>query len=360
MRRVDTLIVGGGPAGAAAAIGLARGGRSPLILERQREGADALCGGFLSWTTIAALERLGVPAEGLGGHRIDRMKMFAGHRTACAHLPAPAMGISRQRLDACLLARAELEGAAVERGVAASHFDDGGITTADGALLRFDRMVLATGKHELRGLARPAAEGDRMVGLRWRLAASPRLLEILAHTIEIHCFRGGYAGLVMQEETANLCLAVSRRRLAEEGTPDALLLALSRECPALEGRLSASSGLGERQAIANMPYGWRARSSLPHVYRIGDQAGVIPSLAGEGLAIALVSGARAARAILQGRAAETFQPRLARHLRRPIGVAGAIADLACRPGGARTIVALAGMSPAIPNLAARLARVRPA
>ena len=59
----------------------------------QGEGADALCGGFLSWTTIDALERLGVPAEGLGGHCIDRMKMFAGHRTACARLPAPAMGV---------------------------------------------------------------------------------------------------------------------------------------------------------------------------------------------------------------------------------------------------------------------------
>ncbi|WP_019833525.1 NAD(P)/FAD-dependent oxidoreductase [Sphingomonas sp. PR090111-T3T-6A] len=357
---MDTLIVGGGPAGAAAAIGLARGGRSPLILERQREGADPLCGGFLSWTTIAALERLGVHVDDLGGHRIDRMKMFAGNRSASARLPAPAVGISRRRLDASLLARAELEGAAVERGVAASHFDDGEIATTDGAALRFDTMVLATGKHELRGLARPAPEGERMVGLRWRLGASRRLHEILANTIEIHCFRGGYAGLVMQEETANLCLAVSRHRLAEESSAEALLLALSRECPALEARLSACSGLGERQAIANMPYGWRARSSLPHVYRVGDQAGVIPSLAGEGLAIALVSGGLAARAILQGRATDAFQPDLAHRLRRPFRVAGAVTDLACRPDGARMIVALANLSPAIPNLAARLARVRQA
>ncbi|MBM3928865.1 MAG: FAD-binding protein, partial [Sphingomonadales bacterium] len=53
MRRPGALILGGGPAGAAAAIALAGHGIRAAILERTREQADALCGGFLSWRTLA-------------------------------------------------------------------------------------------------------------------------------------------------------------------------------------------------------------------------------------------------------------------------------------------------------------------
>ena len=62
MRRA-ALIVGGGPAGSAAAITLARGGHAPLLVERTRETADALCGGFISWRTIDSLERLGIDPD---------------------------------------------------------------------------------------------------------------------------------------------------------------------------------------------------------------------------------------------------------------------------------------------------------
>ena len=48
----DTLIVGGGPAGAAAAIMLAEAGIRAIVLERSRDTGDALCGGFLSWRSI--------------------------------------------------------------------------------------------------------------------------------------------------------------------------------------------------------------------------------------------------------------------------------------------------------------------
>src|SRR5262249_11943500 len=60
MRRTAALILGGGPAGAAAAIRLAEQGLRPLVIERNRETGDALCGGFLSWRTLESLARLGV------------------------------------------------------------------------------------------------------------------------------------------------------------------------------------------------------------------------------------------------------------------------------------------------------------
>ncbi|MGZ3258959.1 MAG: FAD-dependent monooxygenase, partial [Croceibacterium sp.] len=56
----EPLIVGAGPAGCAAAIVLARGGAHPLLVDRDAEVGDALCGGFLSWRTAEKLRGLGV------------------------------------------------------------------------------------------------------------------------------------------------------------------------------------------------------------------------------------------------------------------------------------------------------------
>ena len=75
MRRKDPLIIGAGPAGCAAAIGLARAGAQPLILERARDTGDALCGGFLSWRTMATLNRLGVA---ISGHPLHPLPVFSG------------------------------------------------------------------------------------------------------------------------------------------------------------------------------------------------------------------------------------------------------------------------------------------
>ena len=106
------LIIGGGPAGASAAILLAKGGARPLIVERAAETGDAICGGFLSWRTLARLETLGVTADALGGHPVDTLRLFAGKHMAQAPLPGGAMGVSRHRLDTLLIERAVAAGAA--------------------------------------------------------------------------------------------------------------------------------------------------------------------------------------------------------------------------------------------------------
>ncbi len=353
------LIVGGGPAGAAAAIGLARAGLPPLLIERDAETRDALCGGFLSWATIRRLSGLGVDPLALGAHPVDRVVLFSGARSASARLPAPAAALSRRALDTALIEQAQAAGAAIQRGVGAKALENGRLRLDDGGEVSTDRLVLATGKHELRGAARPRASGDVAVGLRWRLAPSPALHRLAAGRIELHLFRGGYAGLVLQEDGgANLCLAVRRSRFAEAGSrPEALLEAILREAPALAARFDAAAGIGAPQAVANVPYGWRARDGEPGLYRIGDQAGVIPSLAGEGIAIAIASGLAAADAIATGQPSTRFQPALADRLRRPIAIAAGLWHLAEQPAGAGLLIAGTRLAPGLAGLAARFTRL---
>jgi flavin-dependent dehydrogenase len=349
MRRTSALIVGGGPAGASAAIALARGGAMPVLIERCPGERDLVCGGFLGWDALAALRRLGLDPAVLGARPIHRLRLVSGKRIVEAALPKAAAGLSRRRLDAALLEMAEGAGAAILRGRTARALDGRCVRLDGGAEMEADTVFLATGKHELRGAAREIGDRPVSVGLR---AALPHVPD-LEGTIELHLFDGGYAGLLLQEDgTTNLCLTVTRARMTDR---DALIADLIGESPLLGDRIGGS--LPEHwDAVSGVPYGWRASATEPGRYRVGDQAAVIASIAGDGIAVALASGAAAAHACLAGDSAEDFQRGFARRAARPIGIAEMLRKLAARQGRRKLMMGLAGI-PGLANAAARLTRI---
>jgi len=360
----SVVIAGGGPAGSAAAILLARGGTRPLLIERSREAQDVVCGGFLGADAIALLARVGIDPAALGARPIGRVRLIAGKRVAEADLPFPAAGLSRRTLDAALISRAAEEGAAVERGVAIRTVDavTRRIHLADESMIETGALFLATGKHELRGLARPVpAALDPALGLRVRLEPSPALAAALAHRIELHLFRDGYAGLLIQDDGAiNLCLSVAQSRLkAADGQPARLIEALSNEAPLLAERFGAAASVGAWSSVARVPYGWRARHSDPGIFRLGDQSAVIASLAGDGIAIALASAASAAQFYLSGgpAAASAFQLAFADNARRPVRVASLLKKMGETPWLAGPLIGLLGHAPSLVRQAAALTRI---
>lgn len=357
MRSVPALIVGGGPAGAAVALRLAQAGLPHLLIERSREVGDALCGGFLSWRSLATLARMGVTADELNPRPVRRTRLFAGGQVAEARLPQAGVGVSRRRLDTVLIARAVATGAAVERGVAARSIA-GRSVAVDGATIACDTLFLASGKHDVRGAARAVVRAaDPTLGLRVRLPVDPVLTRLVGDAVELHLFDRGYAGLVLQEDgSANVCMAVHRSRLAAVGDPAALLAELGRELPALGERLVRAAGPPSVDAVANVPYGWRTGDTAPGVYRLGDQAAVIPSLAGEGMGIALASGLAAAAAYVRDDGAERFQRRFHAATARPVRIAGLIRAVAESPAAAPWLVR-AARAPLLTWLAARLTRI---
>ena len=326
----------------------------PVLIERCPGERDLVCGGFLGWDALAALNRLGLDPAALGARPIHRLRLAARGRIVEIALPWPAAGLSRRRLDAALLRMAEEAGASVLRGRAARAFEDGCVRLDDGEEMIADALFLATGKHELRGAGRAIGTRAVSVGLRTALAPNPRLAEALAGTIELHLYDGGYAGLLLQEDgAANLCLSVARERMADG--PEALLALLVKEAPLLGERIAAAAP-GPWEAIAGIPYGWRALSTPPGCFRIGDQAAVTASLAGDGIAIALASGAAAAHACLRGDGAEAYQSAFARRARRPVAIAEALRHMAENPLRRRLMLGLARL-PVLAKAAARLTRI---
>jgi flavin-dependent dehydrogenase len=360
MRRTHPLIVGGGPAGAMAAIRLAQAGEQALLLERTTGPQDVVCGGFLSSDTLAMLESVGIDAFAFGGRRVTQLRLVAGQRTTLIDLPFLAAGLSRRTLDAALLSRVET----VERGVTVRAIDPAEPVArlADGTAIAAPAIFLATGKHDLRGAGREASPGDDpSVGMRVRLAPSPALQSALAGRIELILLDHGYAGLVLHEDgSANLCFTIAQSRLeAASGNRTQLLEELAAEAPVLSDRIGQANGLGDWASVARVPYGWRTDTTRPGLFRLGDQAAVIASLAGDGIAIALKSGAMAADHYMRGGAdsAIGFQRNFAKAARRPLQVADGLRALAESSGLASFGIRALGAFPAAARIATRATRI---
>lgn len=356
------LVIGAGLAGSASAIGLARAGAPPLLVERAKETGDAICGGFLSWQTLATLDRLGLDTAALGGQRVTMVRLFAGKRTLEAPLPRPGMGLSRRRLDTLLLAEAGRLGTAVERGVTVRRVDSGTAMTSDGATLTSDAIMLGVGKHGLASQPRPApakVAADPVIGLRLRIAASPSGKRLVGEAVELFLFDRGYAGLVRQEDgSINLCLAVHKSRLAEaESRPESLIAQWGEDNPRLGERMASGDAVGSIDAIASVPYGWRANTTESGLWKLGDQAACIPSLAGEGMGIALASAESAVAAWRRGEGAESWQQRFSDRLVLPMAVARVAWTAAEHPRWNATAVSLLAHAPWLLGRLARATRV---
>ncbi|MBU8540950.1 NAD(P)/FAD-dependent oxidoreductase [Falsiroseomonas tokyonensis] len=354
-----SLILGGGPAGAAAAITLARAGAAPLLVERAAAPAEKVCGEFLGADAAALLAGLGLDLAALGAVPIRSAQFGAGRHRSRMPLPFAAWSLPRLTLDAALLARAEEAGAELHCGAAALVAEAGPrgwrLRLADGATPEGAQLVLATGKHEMRGLARPAAGGSLGVKLALHGVEMGEAIALLACP-------GGYAGLQPRAGGgANLCLALA------PGTPG--LAQAARDPAALLAHVAAASDLAAELlraarpawprplTVAGVPYGYlhRAAGGPGGLFRVGDQAAVVPSLCGDGIAMALASGQRAAEAIRAGAGAEAFHAAWASSVRPGMRLAGLADGLMARTPQA--LVRLAGAWPGLAGWAARGTRM---
>lgn len=308
---VDNLVIGGGPAGAAAAIQLATNGREVMLLERKPEAHDKVCGEFISWEAAQYLTALGVNLAMLGAEPVTQLSLIHKDTVIEAALPFTAWSLSRRRLDAALLERAAQAGAKIrcgttakelrpERGSWAVSLRSKGPSARSRAECLARHVFLASGKYDLRHWQRrrPQANGDRIgFKMHFHLASSEQ--RRLRNTVELHLFDHGYAGIEPVEDgKANLCFLVSRDvyQRCNKSWPE-LLDWLGQRSPQLRARLAGAAPVWPQPlAVYGTPYGYvhRPGAERPGLYRLGDQMAVTPSLVGDGIAIALHSGVLAA------------------------------------------------------------------
>ncbi|HLY58791.1 MAG TPA: FAD-dependent oxidoreductase [Stellaceae bacterium] len=358
----EILVIGGGLAGAAAAAHLARAGRQVTLVERERGPHDKVCGEFLAPQAQLSLEELGIDIATLGAAPIACVRLAAGDDVIERQLPFPAVGLPRRVLDEAVLRRAGDCGADIRRGcrvVALSRSDSGWQARLDsGEIMTARTVVLATGKHDLRGFRRPAGLHRDLVGFRQHFTLSTSQAAALGGSVELALFSGGYAGLQPAGEgRANLCLVVRGGVLLRLGSWPALLEAIAAEVGLLAKRLDGAVACGARpSAVASIPYGavrWRAGG----LWRVGDQAAVMPSFAGEGMALALRSAELAAAMLCRGMTPEAFQRRLAMAAAPRVVGASVLSHLLVAPAGQRIAMVLGRLCPPLLSGTARATRL---
>lgn len=156
--RFDIAVIGGGPAGAALATRAARGGARVVVFEKGPYGRDKVCGDGLTPRAVAALEELKISLD--RAHRIDGLRMIAGKRVRelpwgtehadGGRFPVHGAVWPRRRLDAALIDAALESGADVrfDSDVSSVVIDESGrvtgVSTANGDVAA-DLVVLAAG-----------------------------------------------------------------------------------------------------------------------------------------------------------------------------------------------------------------------
>jgi flavin-dependent dehydrogenase len=362
----ELLVIGGGLAGAGLAIPLAEAGWRVTLVEREAGPHDKVCGEFLSREAMLYLRALGVDPVSLGAVPIARVRVAGRRGDAAVDLPFAAASLSRRVLDEALLARAVAAGVTLHRGrrvIALDHglLDHGFIARLDdGTRLMAPQVALATGKHDLRGQRRPPGRQNDLVGFKRHFRLAPDQSTALAGHVELMLFADGYAGLEpIEDGLANLCLVVRQRRLtALGGAWPALFDHVAQAVPLLGRRLAGAEGMGARAlAIATIPYGHVAAPAQPGLWRLGDQAAVIPSFSGDGMSIALHSARLAADHLLAGRSSASFQTRLAADVGAQVRRATLLSQALVHSSVQGGLLLAARALPGLMNLVARATRV---
>ncbi len=302
MERFDVAVVGAGPAGSVTAIHLARGGARVLLLDKARFPRDKPCGGGL---TLRAVRQLPVDPAPVVEHEVDRMEFRLGWRSRFERQGRRGPFVlmtQRRRLDQYLVEQAAAAGAEFRDGVKARVEDGtGGLSLHVGETpVQAEIVVGADGANgttaRALGLGGPithgvAYEGNAPFDERYRGLA----------VIELGTIPGGYGWIFPKGDHVNVGVG-----------------GWEAEGPHLRGHLSElcrRSGIDEAglESVRGHRLPLRRAGFVPAGRRallVGDAAGLVDPLTGDGMYEAFVSARLAAEAaldVLAGRA-ETVEP----------------------------------------------------
>ncbi|RUR32551.1 NAD(P)/FAD-dependent oxidoreductase [Vreelandella nanhaiensis] len=363
----ETVIIGGGPAGAAAAIKLSRQGMPVRLLERKPGPHHKVCGEFISYEAAQNLKELGLDLAALGAEPIRNVRIYNGENELTFDLPFTAWSLSRRLLDSALIEQAGCAGANVALGTAVKQLSrthegwklvarsqsSAGQTSTE---LSAQTVFLASGKHELRNWKRNVKASNRygLIGLKMHFRPSTLQQAQWKNTVEIHLFNGGYAGLEpIEKGDVNLCFLISQDIYkACGGNWLRVLNWLGRTSSHMKQRLATLTPRWcDPLAVSGIPYGYihSPNDSVPNLFSLGDQAAVIPSFAGDGIAIALHTASLAAYVHTTGGDSRTYQQLAFNDLTQPVRNAEVLASMLSNRLGRTAAFACARLWPTLPR-----------
>jgi len=296
----DLIVIGGGPAGTSSAITAARAGAGVLLLERGRLPRQRVCGEFVSAESLALLAGLlGRTAADLQQRavQIPEARLFVDGRVISASLDPAAASITRFDLDADLWQAAEDSGVETRLQTAVESVAGGGPFQVSTSVGDFGSQAVICAAGRWSNLSHKSDFTNGQSGERWLGVKAHFAEQSPPSSVDLYFFEGGYCGVQpvrltggdRREGRINACAMVR---------PD-----IARSLPEV---------FAQNPRLAERSQSWEPRmepvSTSPLIFHepqpiqdgmllAGDAAGFVDPFVGDGISLALRSGAAAAECL---------------------------------------------------------------
>lgn len=295
----DVAIVGGGLAGLAAAILLSRKGHAVVLFEKEKYPFHKVCGEYISLESWNFLESLGLPLSKMQLPFIDTLLLTAPNGNAfTSKLSLGGFGISRYLLDNSLSAIAKQNGVHLmeETKVDAINFEDGfeiyfnSKSTVEknikakiclAAFGKRSNMDVKWKRHFLQSVDKRL---DNYVGIKYHIKTQWK-----ENIIGLHNFENGYCGISkIEEDKYCLCYMTNAENLKKSGNDiqqmEKNILYKNHHLK----KIFAESEICQTFPVVISQINFNKKTQVEdHVLMIGDAAGMITPLCGNGMSIAL-------------------------------------------------------------------------
>ncbi|HEY7617945.1 MAG TPA: FAD-dependent oxidoreductase [Terriglobales bacterium] len=294
------IVIGGGPAGTAAAITAARRGARTLLLERGSFPRHKVCGEFVSAESLDLLAELLVPRFASllrDALRIAAARLFLDGRILCTPIDPPAASIARLDLDAALFESAVASGVEARPQMIVQSVSGTGPfqIVVSGEKLASRAVIDATGRWSNLNSTRPDGRKSRQkwLGIKAHFAEPAP-----APSVDLYFFDGGYCGVQPVQvsgkgphlQRVNACAMVR----ADVATSLPEIFALH---PVLAARSRAWQPLSDPVATSPLVF-HQPQPVHQGVLMAGDAAAFVDPFVGDGISLALRSGSLAAECLI--------------------------------------------------------------
>lgn len=315
-RLIDVAVVGGGPAGSAAAITLARAGHSVIVVDKATFPRDKFCGDGLTSGALRLLEELGLRPSSLPSWLAVHDVVVASPSGRSVTFPLPrgngvyAAVARRLELDAALLDLARGAGATIHDGhalIAVDERSDRVVIDAEGLDEIHARFAIAADgmwspMRKLLGVATPGYLGEWHAFRQYYTDVGPRAARDLFVWFEPDLLPGYVWSFPLPDGRANVGFGIQR-----DGGKVARVQDMKQLWPELLDRPHIRAVLGPNARPESPHRAWPIPARIDTVTLttartlfVGDAAAATDAMTGEGIGQALLTGVLAARAISTG------------------------------------------------------------
>ena len=309
----DVVVVGAGPAGAAAATTLAQAGRRVVLVDKATFPRDKICGDGLTTGALRLLEQLGVAPEAVGSWTPVQDIHVASPSGHVATFPLPrgrgayAVVARRMDLDAALVERARAAGVDVVEGTevvgAEERADRVALTLADGSVVAAPYVIAADGMwsplRKLLGTSVPGYLGEWHAFRQYFRNTGPQARQLWVW-FEPDLLPGYAWSFPLPDGGANVGFGIQRG--AKIATKEMKAL-----WPELLARPHIAAVLGPDAEPESRHQAWPIPARVDditlaagRVLWVGDAAAATDPMTGEGIGQALQTGILAAEAVVAG------------------------------------------------------------